>query len=174
MDGEKLMYKKLIINSVVGGGLMCGLLQPPAFPETYTGGVSQEISGVDMQEDLQPETTAITVNLQTVEPQLTRVNLKHKLSAIGITANNQGLIEYVDPSSSVYGQIVPGDYQLSIDGIPLIQAWQQRMNYGNSGTYAIVTFQKQSGEIVKLSVLRQPVTNFSTYLQSKLLPYRAR
>ena len=151
------MFKYIILS-----GLMTGLLQLPASSETYTGGVSQEISGADMQADMS-------------EPQQTRVKLRSKLSAVGFHWEGPyHIITYVDPASSVYGIIFPGDREISLNGMDPKQSEIQRKNYGANNTTVDIIFQKLNGERIKLSVLRQPVSNFSAYTQSQLLPYRAR
>lgn len=131
--------------------LFGGLCTPPAMPETYTGGVTEE----------QREPVAIRVKLH-----------KNQLSACGFHWEGpRHIITYVDPNSSLYGVIFPGDREISLNDLDPRQAEFQRKNYGNIETTAQIVFQKPDGRLIELSVVRKPVTDFSPAFQRTMLPY---
>ena len=142
---------------------------------TLTGNVSHnEITTSVNQDNLKQPISQNNANLLEEQPriQIRLPQRKHELSAIGIrSVTGSGLITYVDPASSVYGQIYPGDYILTIDGISVNRAHQERRNYGVEMSKVLVVFRTKAGEEIPLLVQRQPVTNFSSYCRAGLLPY---
>jgi hypothetical protein len=180
VDGDKLMYKQLMINGAVLTGLISGLFMQPVFPEPYTGGVSTGISGVDLRVDnytagvlrQELEPTAMTVRIPQLDRPVTTVHLRPQLSAVGFHWEGPyHIITYVDPASSVYGTIFPGDREISLAGMDPKQSEIQRKNYGANNTTVEMVFQKPNGQRLTLSVIRQPVANFDPAFARTLLPY---
>lgn len=178
------MRKYFIVTGLISG-LNWWFMQP-VMPETLIGGASMNVSQSNFKSDT--DGTTIRVNLTRYEtrmPALTseitrneQLNLatqrarNSKLSAIGVATDNRTKrIVMVDPASSVYGQIEVGDYFLKINNVDLLPATLSRINYGADNTYVLVLFRKASGELVTLSVLRQPVENFTPEFRRTLLPY---
>lgn len=159
------MFKHIILT-----GLFLGLTILPASPETYTGGISADSD--------EPVTIAVRIKPKMLPEVPTTENTNYanqytlqaqqELSVVGVHWVHSGLIDYVDPVCSLYGQVFPGDSAISIDGVALLKATSQRMNYGNSGTPVDIGLVKSSGERIVLTAIRKPISSFTPRFQALL------